>query len=207
MTEDRQQPPLAAVGRSAVRLDGVAKATGSFGYGADLRLPGMLWGKIRRAEVPHALIRRVDVSAALEVPGVRAVLTGADVAGMRAGRFVRDEPILAHERVRYAGEPVAAVAADTPEAAEEAARRIVVEYEELPVITDPEQALREESPVLHPEWEQYWAAPVLRRSARVANHVTLTRGDVASAFARADLVVEDCYRTQYVHQASLEGRV
>jgi CO/xanthine dehydrogenase Mo-binding subunit len=99
------------------------------------------------------------------------------------------------------------VAADTEDIAEEAARRIVVDYELLPIVTDPEQALFPDAPLLHPDWESYWSAPTMRRHGNVLNHATLERGDVDDVFAHAAHVFENRFRTQMVHQASLEGRV
>ena len=94
------------IGRSVVRGDARAKVTGQFEYGVDVSLPGMLHAKVRRSEIQHGLLRRVDITRALAIPGVHAVLTGADVKDCLASRFVRDEPILAVDRVRYHGEPI-----------------------------------------------------------------------------------------------------
>jgi CO/xanthine dehydrogenase Mo-binding subunit len=195
------------VGRSVARRDGHAKVTGQFEYGVDAAKPGMLHAKIRRSEIQHGLLLRVDTSRALATPGVRGVLTGADIDDCRASRFVRDEPILATDRVRYHGEPIAVVAADTAEIAEAAARLIEVEYEPLPAVDTVAESLAPDAPLLHPDWESYWSAPVIRRSGNILSHATLERGDVDGAFARAARVFEDSYRTQMVHQASLEGRV
>ena len=198
---------FAVVGKSPIRLDGPDKVTGRFVYGVDVALPGMLWGMLFRSTVPHGLIRRLDVSRAEALPGVRAVLTGAQVGPKKAGRLVRDEPILAIDRVRYWGEPVACVAADSLEIAAAALQLIEAEYEPLPVISSAAAALAPGAPLIHPEWEQDWMAPIVRRQGNVLNHVSLERGDVAAAFARADIIVEDTFHTHMVHQASLEGRV
>lgn len=200
-------PEWRVVGTSAVRRDGMDKVTGRFEYGVDVALPGMLHAKIRRSDVPHARLARVDTSAAQALPGVRAVVTGADVTGRLASRLVRDQPILATDRVRYHGEPVAVVAADTPAIAEQAVRLINVEYDPLPIVETTEQALAPDAPLLHPEWANYWAAPVLRRDGNVLNHARLERGDVDATFARAAYVFEHRVQTHMVHQASLEGRV
>ena len=195
------------IGRSVVRGDARAKVTGQFEYGVDVSLPGMLHAKVRRSEIQHGLLRRVDITRALAIPGVHAVLTGADVKDCLASRFVRDEPILAVDRVRYHGEPIAVVAAETKEIAEAAASAIDVEYEPLPAVNSVAESLAPEAPLLHPDWESYWSAPVVRRSGNILSHATLERGDVDGAFARAAHVFEDTYSTQHVHQASLEGRV
>jgi CO/xanthine dehydrogenase Mo-binding subunit len=196
------------VGRPLPRLDGGAKVTGRFEYGVDASRPGMLWARLARSPHAHARIRSIDTAAALAVPGVRAIITGADTVGHMASRYVRDEPILAHRRVRYPGEPVAAVAADTEEAAEEACRLIEVEYEPLPAVGSIEEALAPDAPIIHPDWEDYWVAPIIRRpGGNVVSHASLRRGDLDSAFAEADHVFEDTYEVPMVHQASLEGRV
>ncbi len=200
-------PQVGLIGQSTVRRDGVAKVTGQFAYGVDVRLPGMLHAKIRRSDIPHGLLRRVDVSRALALPGVRAVITGDELPEYRASRYIRDELILAKGSVRYKGEPIAVVAADDPQIAAEAVRLIDVEYEPLPVLSDPEQAAQPGAPLIHPEWQTYWANPVLRRDGNILNHTTLLRGDVEEAFAQARHVFEDEYDTQIVHQASLEGHV
>jgi CO/xanthine dehydrogenase Mo-binding subunit len=195
------------IGVSAPRLDATAKVTGRLSYGVDTGRPGMLWARLRRSDVPHARIISIDVSRARALPGVRAVLTGRDTEGFMASRYVRDEPILAVDRVRYRGEPVAAVAADTEEIAEEACRLIGVDYYPLPTVTGVAEALAPDAPLIHPDWESYWAMPVIRRSGNVLSHASLRRGDVVAAFAAADHVFEDRYEVAMVHQASLEGRV
>ena len=205
MTEASNRRP--SVGTSAVRLDAAEKVTGTFAYGHDVSMPGQLCARLRRSDVPHARLVSVDVSEARKIPGVRAVLSGSDLGDLRGSRFVRDEPVLATDRVRYLGEPVAAVAADTPEIAEQALRSIDVEYEQLPVLRSPDEALAEGAPLLHPDWESYWSAPIMRRQGNVLNHVHLERGDVDDVFAAADHVFEDRYDASLVHQVSLEGRV
>jgi CO/xanthine dehydrogenase Mo-binding subunit len=200
--EDRRH-----VGRPVVRGDATAKVTGKFEYGVDVTKPGMLHAKIRRSEIQHGLLRRVDVTAAKAMTGVHAVLTGGDIGDFRASRFVRDEPILAKDRVRYHGEPVAVVAAETQAIAEAAAALIEVEYEPLPAVDNVTESLAPGAPLLHPDWESYWAAPVVRRSGNILNHASLERGDVDGVFDGAERIFEDTYVTQMVHQASLEGRV
>ena len=203
MSEDQ----LEFVGRSVARRDGYGKVTGQYEYGVDVTRPGMLHAKIRRSDIQHGLLRRVDTSKALATAGVHAVLTGTDIGDCRASRFVRDEPILATDRVRYHGEPVAVVAAETAEIAEAAAKLVEIEYEPLPAVDSVAESLAPDAPLLHPDWETYWSAPVIRRSGNILSHASLERGNVDGAFARAARVFEDSYRTPMVHQASLEGRV
>jgi len=131
----------AVVGKPVTREDGPDKVSGHTRYSGDLILPGMLWGKVLRSPVPHARIVHIDIAGALKLPGVHAVLTGRDLAGMLVGRTLRDTPLLAQDKVRFVGEKVAAVAADNLDTAEEALTLIEVEYEELPAIFDPVQAM------------------------------------------------------------------
>src|SRR5947207_876516 len=123
---------------SPERPDGPPKVTGAARYAADIQRPGMLHGRILRSPVPHARIASIRIEAAAEVPGVHAVLTGADIPPeVRVGRNMRDMPVLARDRVRFIGEKVAAVAAESAEIAEHALRLIAVEYDELPAVFDP----------------------------------------------------------------------
>src|SRR5438105_1383471 len=137
------------------RLEGSLKVTGGARYAGDTILPGMLWAKFLRSPFPHARIVSIDASAARELPGVHAVLTGADIGLKRFGRYLFDWPVLAYDRVLYIGERVAAVAADTREIAEQAVELIDVEYEQLPAVLDPEEALAEGAPILHPDPSGY----------------------------------------------------
>jgi CO/xanthine dehydrogenase Mo-binding subunit len=139
----------AVVGKPVTREDGPEKVSGKTCYSGDLMLPGMLWGKVLRSPLPHARIVRIDTAGASKLPGVHAVLTGRDLTGMLVGRTLRDTPLLAQEKVRFVGEKVAAVAADDVDTAEEALTLIEVEYEELPAIFDPVQAMQPEAPVVH----------------------------------------------------------
>lgn len=198
---------MSVVGLSTGRADAAAKVTGRFEYGVDIDRPGMLWARLCRSEATSARIVSVDASAAEALPGVWAVLTGVDTTECRASRFIRDEPILARDRVRYRGEPIAVVAAETEEIAAAACRLISVEYEELPQVRSVTDALAPGAPLVHPDWESYWAHPVLRRGPNVANHALLRRGDLDACFSRADHVFEDRYEVEMVHQVSLEGRV
>src|SRR5262249_41544284 len=137
-------------GESTPRTDGIPKVAGEFAYASDLHAAGMLWGHTLRSPHAHARIVSVDVSQALAMPGVHAVLTHADVPGETCyGLDFADQPVLAIDRVRYSGEPVAIVAAEHPEQARRAAEKIVVDYEPLEPVVDPELAT--EQPPLHPE--------------------------------------------------------
>ncbi|MGE5689999.1 MAG: xanthine dehydrogenase subunit D, partial [Pseudomonadota bacterium] len=138
------------IGDLVLRVDGTPKTTGEFAYSSDLWAAGMLWGHTVRSPHPHARIVAIDIAPALTMPGVHAVLTHADVPGAkRYGLEFPDQPVLAFDRVRYVGEPVALVAAEHPEQARRAAERIVVEYEALEPVVDMERAL--EQPPIHEE--------------------------------------------------------
>jgi carbon-monoxide dehydrogenase large subunit len=202
----------AVVGTSVPRVDAVAKATGSAVYGVDMRFPGMLVGRILRAGIPHARITRLDTSAASRVPGVRVIVTGRDYPRLH-GPLTKDQPAMAIDRVRYAGEVVAAVAAEDDEAAQEALDRIVVEYEELPAVFDARAAFAPGAPLVHPDQLAYERSevPGLRLNpaagTNVAYHFTLRKGDVEAGFAEADLVVEDTFSTPFIQYAHLEPHV
>jgi len=197
---------FAVVGHRLPRLDAPAKVTGSQIYGTDVMLPGMLHGKLFRSPVPHALIRRLDVRPALAIDGVRAVITAADIPGTRYGPAVKDMPVLATDRVRYVGEPLTAVAAVTAEIAERAAAAIEAEFDPLPTAFDPETALAEGAPVLHPDWAGYAALPMLARDANVASHSRIQHGDVETAFAACFKVYAHCFSTPVVHAGYTEPR-
>src|SRR5690606_2361211 len=126
--------------------------TGAATYAADVILPGELFGKALHSPYAHARIVRIDTSAARALPGVHAVITGEDVRGSLFGRAIRDVPALAVDRVRYAGERVAAVAADDEDIAQQAIDLIEIEYEPLPAVFDPLEAARDGAPVLHPDY-------------------------------------------------------
>jgi xanthine dehydrogenase D subunit len=177
------------VGESVPRVDGVPKVKGSFLYGSDLWAEGMLWGHTVRSPHPHARIRSVDVSGALQLPGVLAALTASDVPGTRTyGLEFADQPVLAWDRVRYAGEPVAVVAAADPETARQAAARVRVEYEALPAVTDMTEALRPDAPRVH-------------EFGNVLRHIHIVHGDPDGA--AADVWVEGYYETGMQDQACL----
>src|SRR5499427_9915729 len=150
---------VSAIGKPVPQEEGPDKVSGHALYAADLLLPGMLWGKVLRSPYPHAHILHIDTARARQVPGVHAVLTGQDLPDRRVGRLLRDIPVLARDRVLFVGEKVAAVAAETVEAAEEALGLIDVVYEELPPVFDPLEAMESSAASLHPQMASYAGLP------------------------------------------------
>ncbi len=195
------------VGKALPRIEGYGKVTGQTKYAADLEFPGLLWAKVLRSSVPHARIVRVDTSKAKSLSGVRAVLTGADVKDIFVGTRVKDQPVLAHDKVRMAGDAVAAVAADTEAIADEAIGLIDVEYEELPHVDDPVEALKPNAPLIHEDRNKYRNTPKLPEGMsghNVQSYVQWKNGDLASGFARAARVFEHTFRTPLSHHGYLE---
>jgi CO/xanthine dehydrogenase Mo-binding subunit len=182
------------VGARAPRVDGVDKVTGRAVFGADLTFDNMLWGQPVRTRYPHARIISIDKSRAEAHPGVVRVLTTADVPGSKTfGVVVPHQPVLCWDRVRFMGDAVALVLAESREAAREAARLVQVEYEELPSIFDPEEAIGPDAPTLHDEYP-----------GNVAAHHVVRKGDVERGFAQADVILERDYTTQLIEHAYIE---
>jgi CO/xanthine dehydrogenase Mo-binding subunit len=191
--------PLGRVGESTRRIDGIPKTTGEFAYSSDLYAAGMLWGHTLRSAHSHARIHAIDISAALTMPGVHAVLTHADVPGRKTyGLEFADQPVLAIDRVRYFGEPVALVAAEHPEQARRAAERIGVEYEPLPPVVDPERATEAEP--LHPERPTMGHGYVDDPRPNVVRHMVIRHGDPET---QGDVSVSGTYELGIQDQAFL----
>jgi CO/xanthine dehydrogenase Mo-binding subunit len=196
---------MTVIGTNVRRADGEDKVRGVAVYGMDYTEPGALTGKILRSAVPAARIVAIDTSKAEAMPGVRAIATASDAPG-RSGMFfaLKDQTLFASDQVRYIGEPLAAVAADTwPEAAA-ALAAIEVTLEPLEPVLDPEQALAEGARLIHPDWESYQTLIPAPRGGNLAWEARIDRGDVDAAFRKADLVVEDEFRAQRQHQSSIE---
>ena len=178
--------PLRIIGHSYARPDAVAKVTGQAKFADDYVFCGMLYGATLRAEHPHARIMSIDTGKATALPGVHAVLTHEDVPGRnRHGLVFHDWPVLCDDKVRYLGDAVAIVAADTPETAAEALRLIQVEYEPLPTVASAEQARQPDAALVHEEWER----------GNLLEHIKVRLGDIETGFAQADVIVEREYRT------------
>jgi CO/xanthine dehydrogenase Mo-binding subunit len=181
------------IGQRVLPQDAREKAAGRVRYLPDMTFPGLLVAKVLRSPHPHALVRSVDPSKARRVPGVRAIVTRDNTPKVRFGIILKDELPLAHEKVRYVGDEVAAVAAETEEAALEALAAIEVEYEPLRAVFDLEAAVREGAPLVHDDVPR-----------NVPGGVHVDRGEVAGEMARAYRVVEGRYETPMMHQAALE---
>ncbi len=189
------------------RRDARDKLRGRTRYTVDQVRPRMLHAALARAQVPSARIVRIDVSAALAMPGVRAVATAAD-APFRHGIGVADHPLFATDRIRYDGEPIAAIAAETLAQAQAAAAAVVVELEPLPAAISMADALAPSAPLVHPEWRGYEVLlEGAARGANVAWEATVVRGDVDLAFARTDVeIVESTFRVGRQNHLALEPR-
>jgi len=176
-------------------------------YVADLEVPGMLYAKFLRSPHAHARITSVDAKRAEKSPGVMAVITG-QVFPYRMGLYIRDKMVLAKDKVRWAGEPVAAVAAETEEAAEAAIELIDVHYAPLPAVFDVNEALKPNSPLVHEELAQYEHSPVYTPvpGTNIANIFKLRKGDAKAAFEKAATVVENEFAMPQVSHAAMEPR-
>jgi CO/xanthine dehydrogenase Mo-binding subunit len=196
-----------AVGIPVPRGEGSDKVSGHTVYAADVKLPGLLWAKILRSPHPHARIQRVDISRAKKVPGVHAIITGDDVRDCLVGKQIRDMPVLCWDKARFAGDRIAAVAAETVAAAEEALHLIDVEYELLPAVFDPIEAMTPSAPVIHENIGAYDGAPEKILAGDLRNGLTRLawrKGDVEKGFNEADVVLEHTFYVPARHQGYLE---
>ncbi len=198
---------LKVVGEKLPRVDAREKVMGKAVYVDDVQLPGVLRGKILHSPYPHAGIAWIDTSPAERLPGVRAVITAKDVPDARHGACYLDQPMLAREKVRYVGDYVAAVAADDEETALEACNLIEVEYEELPTLFDPVEAMASEAPLIHEHLAEYGLLQPLARcveNSNIHNHFQLRKGDVEKALGEADIVVENRFSAPMIQNGYLE---
>src|ERR1051325_2245943 len=192
------------IGTPTPRLEGPDKVSGRALYATDVVLPDMLWCKVLRSPIAYGRIKKIDANRALELPGVHAVATGEDVHGLLIGRKIYDMPILADGIVRFIGEKIAAVAAESEDIAEDAAALIAAEYEEFEPILDPLKAI-DSSSLLHPEVLNYRGLlhPIVAPS-NVFIDMKWKKGDVEGGFRQSDIIVENTFSTQPVHQAYIE---
>lgn len=202
------------VGTRQNRPDGADKVTGRARFGADFTLPGELVGKVLRSPHAHANIKSIDISAAAKLPGVKAIVTGADFPEqpdqiLPAGEMqvnLRDvtRNVLAKEKALYEGHAIAAVAASTAAVANEALALIRVEYEVLPHVIDVVEAMQDGAPILHPNLRTEGVTPAPTKASNIAKRLEFAKGDAAAGFAKADLVIERTFTTQPVHQGYIE---
>ena len=193
------------VGNPTPRVEGELKVSGEAKYAVDITRPGMLWGKLLRSPIASGKIKRIDSSKALALPGVHAVVTGEDCTGLKIGRRLYDMPILADGEVKFIGEKVAAVAAESELIAEEAVNLIEVEYEETAPLLDPVEALKPGAKLIHPEVMNYKGLPKpLNEPTNDFVYVTWGKGDPEAGFRQADVIVENTFTTPVVHQSYIE---
>ncbi|HEV8341767.1 MAG TPA: molybdopterin cofactor-binding domain-containing protein [Candidatus Binatia bacterium] len=201
-----QSSPLTYVGQPVTRVDAEEKVTGEAIYGYDLVLPNMLYGKVLFSPKPHAKIKRIDIEKAKKLPGVHAVVTGKDAAWIH-GESIRDKPFLAQDKVRYIGEPVAAVAAEDEDLAQAAVKLIEVEYEDLPAYMDPEEACKPGAVPIHEDFASYRKMEFVVTPTDMPNvceHFKLRTGDVEKGFRESDLILEERYFVPIIQHAAME---
>lgn len=205
-----------AVGRNLPRLDAQEKVTGKALYACDLELPGMLHAKVLRSILPHALIRHIDARKAESLPGVVAVLTrdNLEVASPYFGASVKDQPVVAIDKVRYVGDIVAAVAATEERIAEEALQQIEVDFEELPAVFTVEEAIQKGAPLVHERSEVAkgrvfgrGGSQIIHEDSNICFHFRNETGDVNEGFQAADIVLEDRFFFPSAHHYAMESHV
>ena len=191
--EEYSKPANSYLGANVKRIDAPSKVTGRLKYAADMKMPNMLHMQVFRSSRPHAKIIKLDLSKAKLVNGVETIVTCDDIPGIdNFGVFIEDQPVLAKGKVRYVGEAIAAVAADTLEAAQEAVSKIEIEYEDLPALFDSEEALKDKI-LIHEHYK-----------TNLVKHIPIRKGNIEEGFAKADLIVEENFSTQAVEHAYLE---
>ncbi len=196
-----------AIGRKTAKVDAVAKVTGAARFATDIYMPGMLWAKVLRSPLPHARILSINTEKARSLPGVAAVLTAEDLPDARYGALVLDMGIFARGKVRYIGDAVAAVAAVDEATAVKAIALIEVEYQPLPAVFDPLEAIRPDAPVIHEELAGYTTLFERTQRAMQGNvnyQAEIICGDVEAGFAQSDAVFEETYVVQKQHPSYME---
>ena len=194
------------VGKNVRRVDVYDKVTGAAIFSDDIQFgPGLYHGRLVRSPYAHALIKKVDVSQAIEVPGVKAVVTGRDTP-TRIGLYLKDRYIFCLDRARYVGDAVAGVIAVSPEIAQEGARLVKVEYEELPAVFDPIQATQPDAPLIHPDLGNYEVVNFIfpQPGTNISEHFKLRKGDVESAWLKCAAIVEDTFRLPQIQHVPIE---
>jgi carbon-monoxide dehydrogenase large subunit len=197
------------IGTSVPRVDARDKVTGAAQFTDDLQFgPGLLYARILRSPHAHALIRRIDVSKARALPGVKVVVTGEDFPGL-IGLYLADRYIFCRDRVRYVGDPVAGVAATSEEIAERALELIEVEYEVLPAVLDPEEGAGPDAPVLHPDLGTYTYPNFImpRPGTNISNYFKIRKGDPDAAWSQCAAIVEKKYRVPHIQHVPIEPHI
>ncbi|MFZ3238417.1 MAG: xanthine dehydrogenase family protein molybdopterin-binding subunit, partial [Stellaceae bacterium] len=202
------------VGTRPIRPDGVDKVTGRANFGADMVMPGMLWGKVKRSPHAHARILSVNIDKALALPGVKGIVTADDFPPIASEEaFVGEGPMnfrdlsrncMARDKVLYDGHAVAAVAATSAAIAEQACELIEVEYHVLPHVIDVEDAMKPGAPILHDDLFTQGVDPKPTHPSNVAKEIRFSKGDIEAGFREADVIIERRYTTKPVHQAYIE---
>lgn len=191
-TIDRQETITGSVGRSVIRVDGIPKVTGKAIFAEDISLPNMLYASVLRSPYPCAQIVSINCSEAEKLPGVKVVLTAKDIPGSnRYGIMVKDQPYLAEEKVRFVGDPISVVAAETKELARQALKKIHVEYKQLPAVFDPIEAMKPGAPKVH-------------ESGNILYHRKIRKGNIEDGFGKADVIIEKSFKSQTVEHAYIE---
>ncbi len=184
---------MTQLGESLTRIDARAKVTGEAQYPGDINLPGQLWMKVLFARRPHARIKRLDTAKAQAAPGVVRVFTARDVPVNEFGLGSKDAPVLNNDEVRWVGEKIAFVVAETEKQAEQARDLIEIDYEDLPPMIDPRAAIQPGATQVHPAY-----------AGNVMKHIPIRKGDVAQGFAQADVIIESEYYTPAQEHAYLQ---
>jgi CO/xanthine dehydrogenase Mo-binding subunit len=197
------------VGKSVPRIDVYEKVTGAAVFADDIQFgPGLYYGRLVRSPHAHAAIKGIDASKALELPGVKAVVTSQDVS-VRIGLYLIDRSIFPIDRVRVVGEPVAGVVATSEEIAERAAQLVEVEYEELPAVFDPVEAAQPDAPLLHPDLGEYEVANFIfpEPGTNISEHFKLRKGDTESAWSKCAAIMEGTFRLPQIQHVPIEPHV
>jgi len=195
------------IGKSIYRADSLEKVTGRALYVFDMEFPGMLYAKLVRSTEAHAKIKKINIERARTYPGVVAVITGEQLREYKVGIYVADRNMLAWDKVRFIGDPVAAVIAETEEAAERAAELVDVDYEPLPVITDPERAFEERAVLIHENLGKYdyyrgYINPI--PNTNIANKFVLRRGNIEDGFSKSEMVIENNFAEDMMNHVYME---
>ena len=196
---------MKVVGQSVERLDAVKKVTGTAQFADDIRFSRPLYAQVKRSPYAHAKILSIDTSKAEALEGVRCVITG-ECYKKRSGLYLEDKNFLAVGTAKFRGEPVAAVAAESLEIAEEACRLIEVEYEELPAVFDALDGMKPDAPLIHPDLHTYKVLPIFypEKGTNISHHYVLRKGDADRAFAEADRVFDNSFYIPHVQHVPIE---